>query len=633
MNTDEPGSSGEIDEKRQPTRDLVSNKIILVLNNEDHEDVVLDGTSSKLWRTTLYEAVNDYDHYYELKFRFDFNPTLNVDNSERFKHIQIHIPSQAFVAEESTVALTRVCGIADIPKSLAGNKFIAQKLEQNKLQCLNLTYDKHFVLDSGTFDYETATEGADVLHFLRQLGAKIAGEMPIFMPLGKLNRIGKFKDDILNSTANDPMSPYNWQGGHPHVNWRSEKKLEDVPNFEYDPPTFFHTLDHWYITYAYGTVRDQRYIIDEIATISSQPRDIQILEIPRPDKLQVSDRIYYAFSELTEKELAMKCLDVGQKFEVWFFDPNTEDPDMEPYKQLPQWRGQVLPPIPELQSSANFIFLLTRPRSENFDDIPVNQHVSDDMKSLTVYFQPPENSEVPAKRMMNALNAVYHGTSDKHIDLRRFLLGQSPKTPHPLDFLDALSQSQKEQVETLKRKHRPDQQTAFQRVEKSKGSAFILGPPRSGKSYFISTLTQMVAGVAKKKVLITCPSNAAVDALAKTINNDAPELGAVSYHSLPFESGATENSLRAHHVQKAQSEDVEAEQEDDEDPDRLESPQQYSNLMHFAIQQSKSYNTKQTRPNFQNVSLMAGCLKSAGLPDDENTKVDSDVARGFRGVF
>ncbi|KAL8939507.1 MAG: hypothetical protein Q9211_002713 [Gyalolechia sp. 1 TL-2023] len=254
------------------------------------------------------------------------------------------------------------------------------------------------------------------------------------------------------------------------------------------------------------------------------------------------------------------------------------------------------------------------------------------MTSLTVYFQ-PENSEVPAKRMMNALNAVYHGTSDKHIDLRRFLLGQSPKTPHPLDFLDALSQSQKEQVETLKRKHRPDQQTAFQRVEKSKGSAFILGPPRSGKSYFISTLTQMVAGVAKKKVLITCPSNAAVDALAKTINNDAPELGAVRYHSLPFESGATENSLRAHHVQKPQSEDVEAEQEDDEDPDRLESPQQYSNLMHFAIQQSKSYNTKQTRPNFQNMSLMAGCLKSAGLPDDENTKVDSDVARGFRGVF
>ncbi|KAL8719594.1 MAG: hypothetical protein Q9225_003423 [Loekoesia sp. 1 TL-2023] len=130
--------------------------------------------------------------------------------------------------------------------------------------------------------------------------------------------------------------------------------------------------------------------------------------------------------------------------------------------------------------------------------------------------------------------------------------------------------------------------------------AFILGHPRSGKTYFTSVLVYMLAAL-NKKILILCPSNTAVDTLAATIEKAAPEAKAVRFHSLNFEHSTISDQTR-----KATSFTAEGvpdadpqESEDLEDPDVQQKREFYTRLVAQGLQLGKRQRGKAGRPNFR----------------------------------
>ncbi|KAL8900640.1 MAG: hypothetical protein Q9207_005599 [Kuettlingeria erythrocarpa] len=280
-------------------------------------------------------------------------------------------------------------------------------------------------------------------------------------------------------------------------------------------------------TYHEGAcIRKCRFNINQVQSFR-----LQIFEIPPPGrekqangKWRASNRTYCAFGELTEQELSMKTFEIGEKFEIWFFDPDTTGVEMQEYKKLPQWQAEVIPQLPDIATPGNITFLMTRPRNNNpFDELTTNKATKEfDMASHQVYFV-PEDSEKSVMRMMNAINSVWDGEhGNNSADLLRFLQGKTPWRSQKLH---------------------PEQQIAYQQLLQSEMVAFILGPPGSGKSFFLGVSIQMIAAMGQP-LIVTCPSNAAVDALAKKLYEADPSLAAMRFHSLHFEKAATENGIR-----------------------------------------------------------------------------------------
>ncbi|KAL8721839.1 MAG: hypothetical protein Q9225_001553 [Loekoesia sp. 1 TL-2023] len=638
-------------EKRRHNSTILSNAVVLVIDEEYEKDsIILDGASSKSWRIRLCQVVDDFDHYYSLDFRFDVNPDMNPNNEAKWQHLYIHIPSSSLRSEDANVKFDHVQCIKQVPEALQKNTRIMKMAEDNKLQVIRISYDSLFVMKERAFEVQPSEKAT--LDCVRQINAEKSGQMLLFMHAGKSTKIEKFRNDICNSTVeeSDPMWPYCWPKNNPRVEWQSEKSLEDVPNFAYDPPTVFHTLEQWYVTYAYGTIRDARYEIDQVKAIRAERRKIQIFEIPplskhksADGKLRASNRTYCAFAELTEQEAGMKNFDIGEKFEVWFFDPDTQDEEMQQYKELPQWQAEVIPQLSSIATPGNLTFLLTRPPGDNaFDDITTNKEISEfHMKSHTVYFV-PEDSEKAAKRMVNAINNVWDGKSAKHVDLRRILQGLTPKESHKFGFFDNLTPEENRHLSALYKQLRPDQQAAFDQLCKTDMMAFILGPPGSGKSFFVSVLAQMMAAVGKP-LIIACPSNAAVDVLAQKIYDADPNLPTIRFHGLSFESSTMESEIRKFQAKarpksetkattNQPSTDPDAEDDDEDNTAQQQILEDYANLRPYTMESGKTAGKKSERLNFPTMSLMRRCLEYVGLPHGQPL-VNNDTTRKFREVY
>ncbi|KAI4181873.1 MAG: hypothetical protein LQ346_006682 [Caloplaca aetnensis] len=214
----------------------------------------------------------------------------------------------------------------------------------------------------------------------------------------------------------------------------------------------------------------------------------------------------------------MKTFEIGEKFEIWFFDPDTTDAEMQEYKKLPQWQAEVIPQLPDIATPGNITFLMRRPTGNNpFDELTTNKVIMEfDMESHEVYFV-PEDSEKSVMRMMNAINSVWDGEhGNKSADLLRFLQGKTPQRSHKVRFFDNRTPAQTARLRTLYNQLHPEQQIAYEQLLQTDMVAFILGPPGSGKSSFLSVLIQMIAAMGQP-MIVTCPSNAAVDALAKKL--------------------------------------------------------------------------------------------------------------------
>ena len=85
---------------------------------------------------------------------------------------------------------------------------------------------------------------------------------------------------------------------------------------------------------------------------------------------------------------------------------------------------------------------------------------------------------------------------------------------------------------------RDDQKGAFRQLHEKFSPVFILGPPGSGKSFFLAIIA-IAQAKSGEKVLITWPTNGGIDSVSEKIEIMAPELKAIRPYSLNFKTKAT----------------------------------------------------------------------------------------------
>ncbi|KAL8781970.1 MAG: hypothetical protein Q9213_005754, partial [Squamulea squamosa] len=344
----------------------------------------------------------------------------------------------------------------------------------------------------------------------------------------------------------------------------------------------------------------------------------------------MSDDAYLAFAELSPMEVAMDSFDVGESFDVKFEIPapmrktmlSTEGRELTFMTMNSAQRRTPL-------GTRNLTFLLHRPKTASDRVINYNNEASHDMDTELVHFL-PQNSNLSARRTMNAINAVHAGKAEKYHSLRRFLMGQSSTVFQPFDFFDHNELLKSKSMQRLFRLLCKDQQEALYDLMKKDFIAFILGPPGIGESYFNVILALMLSEK-RQKSLMAFPSNGPVDELIFKFLREAPGLKVVRYHNLHFERSATVKEANLRRSKQDTSDPVEGKagisESTEADQDTYELRRAYASAVAHARKLAKA--NKSTRPHMSFKSLHAWILDAI-----DNRRADEDPSiTHFRQVF
>ncbi|KAL8683891.1 MAG: hypothetical protein Q9186_000234 [Xanthomendoza sp. 1 TL-2023] len=349
-------------------------------------------------------------------------------------------------------------------------------------------------------------------------------------------------------------------------------------------------------------IRDEQWGLDQVKPISQTQRPIKIMCIPEfwkksDQAVEWTDDVYLAFAELSLTEVSMKSFDVGESFDVKFEPPapieeaepvdeeaesNIYDDEQRTVKN-PSWEAYIISNIDayyDAGATGNLTFLLHRPKSARDRVIKWNDEASPNMVTELVYFI-PQRSNLSARRLMNAVNAVHTGKSEKLTSLRQYLMGQSPTVNQPFDFFD-IKQLLKSQATRAR----------YLSVRQNKGP---------------------------------------VDELIYKFAREAPWLMVVRYHSLHFERSATvkvANSRRSKRDTSDPKEDnANVSESTEADQTSLELRRAHALTISHARRVAKT--NKSTRPHMGTRSLHAWILDAI-----DNQRTDEDPAiTDFRRVF
>ncbi|KAL8948451.1 MAG: hypothetical protein Q9222_005359, partial [Ikaeria aurantiellina] len=586
----------------------------------------LDGTLGKAFVISLSQVVHDYDDHYKLDFRFDLKPeSNNGDDPEKFYHLQIDISAQALKSKDCDITLIEtVENIDEIPECLQDNPSVKRLLDEKHLSALHISYDRLFPIKH-LQEVIVQPSVYPFLRALRNLAFDKAGRLEFFFRSSRIQDILAFRHRVLHVVDLKPLEEYYRRKGHCRTTWRSAKSWPEVPSFEYDVQDFFHSFDYYYITYAYGLIRDEEYAISQMTSIEDHPRQLYVLRIPDPspnnkkDSLKPSKDVYLGFLQLSEKEISMSCFDRNEFFKVQFAEQGPghegkgpdeeqdagEDPneDKEPNTKHVLWNAYVIPPLTGLRAPGNLTVLLRRPAKDIDRVIEINEEVIEGMSSNEVYLQ-----------------SLSSDLSARPKDLKRILMGQEPKHDYPFDFLDDLTDEESALFGKIYDSLRPGQQDALDRIMARNMIALIQGPPGTGKSFFIA---QLVIILAKRnvRILITCPSNPATDTLAETIDRLAPELKIIRFHSLNFET--SQLSRKAKQASgKGDNPDVAATEVEDEPtlPDEEVIALHKARLVavRASIRLAQQRSPKLYGRNVEELSLMARCMERVDALTNED---------------
>ncbi|KAL8917858.1 MAG: hypothetical protein Q9208_007680 [Pyrenodesmia sp. 3 TL-2023] len=489
----------------------------------------------------------------------------------------------------------------------------------------NFTYDHLFEMRESAFEAQPQSESA--LTFIRELKPWLKGQMLVFFRPFNIDQIESFRHQILNYSGNRPLQEYYWLSGSPRCTGAQGWDVDDVSSIRYEGHDVFHHFDYWYITYACGMIWDERYRISQLNVIRHQRRDVHILRIPCSnntiDQAALASNCHYVgFTGLTEEEVAMTCFHVGRTFTVQVHREDTHPSRQSATEQKPQWEATVIPQFPGLEAPGNLTFLMRRCKGTSAVASVDNEEAGPSMKCQSVYFQ-PGNSNMPARRMLAAVNNVYDGRSDRHDDLRRILQGQHPSHGQPFEgFFQSLSPSNQERFKQLKTQLSKHQLSALLKLCKQETFAFLMGVPGSGKSHFIMILTQMLE-VVGKKTLITCANDTAVELLAARFEKAAPALKVIRYQ------GFRSDKLPTH-----KGKDIVAQGSERPSKDILyhEKSEATARLMEYASQLSRRKESMIERADAKHTSLMARCLQECGLDPTTQPEAPDEATKRFRQI-
>lgn len=423
----------------------------------------------------------------------------------------------------------------------------------------------------------------------------------------------------------------------------------------------------------YGVIRNEEDALQIVRDMESSPRTVAFFEAPGRPLSNGMHRNYLVFLDVIEAEASSSALNIGQTVYVSWISPN-DSKDMNPPPSM--WRGQVIPTLLGADAPGNLLLIITRPTTDT-SKLEVNNAVSSQMEfaSKPIYLLPAD-SDLPAKRLVNALNLAHNGESEKFDILRRILMATDMSR---IQFGQSLLEQEIYEIEIgnvkiLKKALSISQRKALNRVLGSKNFIeFVTGPFGTGKTYFLAILTRCLV-LLGKKVLLCCSSNSAIDTLAYRIENSSPGLKAVRFHSADMETRALD--LKGKFLRKATAKANKGQEDDEtreiqlnkeattpqpsqqgeqgaesrpaeetappqslgqdteaqESEDLAPSHQALARLIPLSIFLAREAGRK--RPHFAQMSLMARCLAYAGLKGDKEARqANGDPHRFFRDLF
>lgn len=441
------------------------------------------------------------------------------------------------------------------------------------------------------------------------------------------------------------------------IHWKKRKDQEDTISRKVAAQTTYPTTAQWYIVTAYGVIRDQEDSLESLNSLRSSPRYIKLFEVPGGPRRNNMPCQYLAFMDVEDLEISSQGLQIGKTLQVAWADPDSRGVTSS---SPTLWNARVLPPLPDSAAPGNLLLLIKRPR-QNTEELTVNQEISNEMtaeeKPLWLV---PSDSALSARRLVNALNILHDGKSDKHKVLRRILRATDfsrIKLGSSLSGSESYPNHARE-IESLQTSLSASQKAVWDQIPNSTNFIeFITGPFGTGKTTFIVYLTRCLT-ILGKKVLLCCSSNAAVDILAKKLNDAAPELRALRFHSMATETNAitsksqrykkdlaekmkatdgdsieqltyTDQAMEAagdESTKQATRDDPSEDTHDENDDSKL---QTLANLIPLSIRLAKK--ARGSRPNFASMSLMSRCLAHAGIEGTEETNEENH--REFRELF
>lgn len=414
----------------------------------------------------------------------------------------------------------------------------------------------------------------------------------------------------------------------------------------------------------YGVLRNEVDALQIVKNIEASPRAAAFFEAPGMPLPNGMHRNYLVFLDVTDTEASSAALAIGQTVHVSWISPD-ERKYMDPQSSL--WRGQVIPQLLRADAPGNLLLIITRP-TYDIGKFEVNKTISSQMEfaSKPVYLLPTD-FDLPAKRLINALNLAHDGESEKYSILRRILVATDLSR---IQFGQSLMEQEIYQAELinislLEKKLSISQRIALNRVLESKNFIdFITGSFGTGKTSFIATLTGCLISL-NKKVLLCCSSDFAIDMLASKIEYSFPGVKAIRFHGGNMETRAVD--LKGQFHRKTIAKEKEGQEDDEtaaprsthqgeqnaesrpaeetappqstdqgtktqESDDVASLHQALARLIPLSIFLAQAVGRKP--PNFAKMSLMARCLAFAGLEGDKETpQANGDPHKHFRELF
>lgn len=408
--------------------------------------------------------------------------------------------------------------------------------------------------------------------------------------------------------------------------------------------TTYPTIAQWYITNVYGVIRNEEDALKSTEAIGRIPRTVSFFRAPGRTLSNGLHRHYLVFLNVNESE-ASSALDIGQSLYVTWVAPWECDENSPPPLK---WKGQVLPPFPGLNIYDNLLLLITRP-DEDRRVLEVNEIISEQMdKARDPLWLLPEKPELAAKRLVDALNFVHDGESERHEILRRILQAMDLSRIETGNSLrqQRLYEIESDRITSLRASLSMSQRVAMDRVlDTTNFIQLVTGPFGTGKTSFIVLLTRCLK-LSGKKILLCCSSNAAVDTLAYKIEEADPELKAIRFHSIFTERQAFNLKATLHRkalikTNEAQRKEQAAEVQTNKQPTEAVDTQEDAHLAELRrtygilipLSIALAGKARGSRPNFSIMSLMARCLAHAGVEKEETPQSNEDPHSNFRNLF
>lgn len=135
-------------------------------------------------------------------------------------------------------------------------------------------------------------------------------------------------------------------------------------------------------------------------------REVAFFEVPEKQGSSSCklSRHYLAFLFINDKDVYLRALNIGQSVKLSWYNPLTEKKIKQ---QSLKWNGKIIPPLTDLAIYGNLILLVTW-HAENTQSFTVNKDMSLNMEvAADPVWIIPTNSDVLARRLVNAVNLAY----------------------------------------------------------------------------------------------------------------------------------------------------------------------------------------------------------------------------------